>query len=232
MNQQVPENPVQKNRDDFSPLVVIAALMVTSYLTANIMAVKLVGIFDIAVLDAGTITFPLAYMLGDVLTEIWGFKTARKVILLTFFCNIILVIATTIGVFIPSPDYLQGTEDAYNTIFAYVPRIVAGSLVAFLVGELSNAYLMVRIRRWTSGRFLWLRTIGSSLIGYIFDTLIFCIIAFAGTIKLRDMLVMIGVQYVAKVAIEAICGTPLAYAAVAFLKKRYTPGEPPDMGAR
>jgi len=208
----------------FTPLVVITALMVTCYLTANIMAVKLVGAFGAALIDAGTITFPLAYMLGDVLTEVWGFKTARKVIFLTFACNIVLVAATAIGVVLPSPDYLAGdggTAAAYDTVFTYVPRIVGASLAAFLAGELTNAWFMEKIRARTKGRFLWMRTIGSSVIGYIFDTGVFCVLAFAGTVTLRDLFLMLGAQYLIKIVIEAACGTPLAYALVGFLKKRY-----------
>jgi uncharacterized integral membrane protein (TIGR00697 family) len=224
MNKQVPEHPVIKNREDVAPLVIIVALMVTCYLTANIMAVKLIGAFDVALIDAGTIIFPVAYVLGDVLTEIWGFKVARKVIFLTFACNVLLVIFTMIGVWIPSPAYLSETADAYNAVFSYVPRIVAGSLVAFLAGELSNAWIMTKIKGLTNGRFLWMRTIGSSAIGYIFDTGIFCAIAFAGTVKLRDMFVMIGILYLVKVAIEAVLGTPIAYAVIAYLRKRQARG--------
>ena len=99
-------------------------------------------------------------------------------------------------------------------------RSVAGSLAAFLCGELTNAWLMVKIKERTKGRFLWLRTIGSSAVGYVFDTTIFCVIAFAGTIKMRDLLVMIGVQYLVKLAIEAACGTPVAYAIIGYLRKR------------
>ncbi len=220
MNKQVPENPVLKNRDDFTPLVIIAGLMVTVYLTANIMAVKIIDIFGIAMFDAGTITFPLAYMLGDVLTEIWGFKVARKVIWLTFFCNIILVSSTALGVIFHSPDYMKETADAYAIVFTYVPRIVFASLLGFLGGELSNAFLMEKIKNFTKGKYLWIRTIGSSAIGYIFDTVLFVLIAFAGTVKFSDLLFMIFAQYAAKLLIEALCGTPLAYAAIAFIRSR------------
>jgi uncharacterized integral membrane protein (TIGR00697 family) len=224
MKKQVPEHPVIKNRNeftsrDFTPLTVITALLVTSYLTANVMAVKIIGSVGVAVLDAGTITFPLAYILGDVLTEIWGFKTARKVIFLTFTCNIVLVIATTIGVMIPSPDYLSETASAYDTVFSTVPRIVAASLIAFLSGELTNAWLMDKIKDLTHGRFLWMRTIGSSAAGYIFDTVIFCVVAFAGTITLRDMFIMLGTQYAIKLIVEAVCGTPIAYIVIWLLKR-------------
>jgi uncharacterized integral membrane protein (TIGR00697 family) len=204
---------------DFSPLVIIAALMVTSYLTANVMAVKLVSFGGVALFDAGTITFPVAYMLGDILTEIWGFRVAKKVIWLTFICNIILVAATAIGVLLPSPDYLRETADAYAAVFTYVPRIVLASLIAFLCGELSNAFFMEKIKRWTKGRYLWARTIGSSTVGYVFDTVLFVLIAFGGTAKPSDLLSLIAAQYAMKLGVEALCGTPLAYAAIYLLRR-------------
>jgi hypothetical protein len=108
------------------------------------------------------------------------------VIFLTFFCNILLVAATWVGVDIPSPDYLAQTEAAYNTVFGYMPRVVAASLAGFLCGELTNAWFMEKIRARTRGRFLWMRTIGSSVIGYVFDTGLFCVIAFAGTVRAFD----------------------------------------------
>ena len=183
MNGQVPENPV-KNRvisGDFNWLVIVSALTATCYITANIMAVKLVEVGGRAWFDAGTITFPLAYMLGDVLTEIWGFRTARKVIVLTFFCNLMLVVCTYIGVFLPSPGYTADVTNAYELIFTVTPRILGASLVAFLAGEISNAWVMALMKKATKGRFLFLRTISSSAVGYIFDTVLFVILAFAGT---------------------------------------------------
>jgi len=218
---KVSENPF-KNRtiDEVSLLVVSIVLFVTSYIVSNLMAVKVIGFFGLFYFDAGTITFPVAYMLGDVITEIWGYRTARKAILLAFFCNIFVVICTQIGVWLPSPEYLEGTASAYDTVFSYVPRIVVASLVGFLLGELSNAWIMVKIKAKTKGRFLWVRTIGSSMIAYVFDTVPFVLIAFLGVLSTRDLLLMIAFQYVMKLSIEALCGTPLAYAAVSFIRKR------------
>lgn len=217
---KVSENPL-KNRVGGSdmPLVVMTALFVTLYLVSNVMAVKVVGFFNLFYFDAGTITFPFAYMLGDVLTEIWGYRTARKVIWLTFFCNLILVLCTAVGVILPSLDYLDPTATAYNTVFAYVPRIVLASLVGFLLGELSNAWLMERIKQRTRGRFLWVRTIGSSAVGYIFDTLPFVLIAFGGVLTMRDLLMMLALQYFMKLGIEILFGTPMAYAVILYLKR-------------
>ena len=202
-----------------SPYVVVSVLFILCYIISNLMAVKVVGFFGLFYFDAGTITFPLAYMLGDVLTEIWGYKTARKTIILAFLCNILVVTCTQIGVWLPSPDYLDSISSAYNTVYSYVPRIVIASLTGFLLGELSNAWIMEKIKKRMKGRHLWVRTIGSSIIGYIFDTVPFVLIAFLGVLNGRDIMLMIVSQYVMKIAIETLFGTPMAYAAIKYLRK-------------
>lgn len=199
--------------------MIVTGLFVTLYLVSNVMAVKIVSIFGFFYFDAGTITFPFAYMLGDVLTEIWGFRTARKVIWMTFVCNIIMVLCTQIGVWLPSPDYLAETANAYNHIFNCVPRIVIASLTGFLLGELSNAWLMEKIKEKTKDKRLWVRTIGSSAVAYLFDSLPFVLIAFLGVVSTHDLLLMIAFQYGGKLLIEAAFGTPMAYAAVHAIHK-------------
>ena len=218
---KVSENPF-KNRtgEEMSPYVIVTVLFIMCYVISNLMAVKVIGFFGLFYFDAGTITFPFAYMLGDVLTEIWGYRTARKTIFLAFLCNILVVIFTQIGTWLPSPDYLDETASAYNTVFTYVPRIVLGSLTGFLLGELSNAWLMDKIKARTKGRFLWVRTVGSSIIAYVFDTIPFVLIAFLGVLTTRDLMLMIVSQYLMKLCIEVFFGTPMAYAAIAYLKKR------------
>ncbi len=216
---KVSDNPLKNRERSQRLLMVVVALFVTLYLVSNIMAVKVISLFDLFYFDAGTITFPFAYMLGDVLTEIWGYRTARKVIFMTFVCNVILVLCTQIGVWLPSPGYLDETASAYNHIFNYVPRIVIGSLAGFLLGELSNAWLMERIKKLTNGRRLWVRTIGSSMVGYIFDTLPFVLIAFLGIVSTHDLIYMLVFQYVSKLLIEVVFGTPMAYVVIAFLRK-------------
>ena len=216
---KVSEHPFKKNRmSSHTALMTVTALFVTLYLVSNVMAVKVIDLFDFFYFDAGTITFPFAYMLGDVLTELWGFRTAKKVIWLTFFCNLLMVACTQIGVWLPSPDYLSETSMAYNHIFSYVPRIVLGSLVGFLLGELSNAWIMERIKLKMKGKRLWVRTIGSSMVGYLFDSLPFVLIAFLGTVSTHDLLAMIAFQYFSKLLIEAFFGTPMAYAAIHWVR--------------
>ena len=217
---KVSENPLKNRNGELSPFVIVAVLFIMCYVVSNLMAVKVIGFFGLFYFDAGTITFPLAYMLGDVLTEIWGYRIARKTIILAFLCNVFVVVCTQIGVWLPSPDYLDVTSSAYDTVFNYVPRIVVGSLTGFLLGELSNAWLMDKIKSRTKGKHLWIRTIGSSLVGYVFDTVPFVLIAFLGVLTTRDLLLMIISQYLMKLAIEAFFGTPLAYAVVAYLRKR------------
>ena len=217
---KVSENPLKNRFNKSDSYAIIAVFFTVCYIVSNIMAVKVIGVFGLFYFDAGTITFPLAYMLGDVLTEIWGYRTARKTIILAFLCNVFVVICTQIGVWLPSPDYLDVTSNAYNTIYSYVPRIVFASLTGFLLGELSNAWIMDKMKKFTNGRHLWFRTIGSSIVGYIFDTVPFVLIAFAGSLTTRDILLMIVSQYIIKIAIEALFGTPMAYALIAFLRKK------------
>ena len=218
---KVSENPYKNRTDRMSPYVVVSVLFILCYIISNLMAVKVVGFFGLFYFDAGTITFPLAYMLGDVLTEICGYKTARKTIILAFLCNIFVVTCTQIGVWLPSPDYLDSISSAYDTVYSYVPRIVIASLTGFLLGELSNAWIMEKIKKRMKGRHLWVRTIGSSIIGYIFDTVPFVLIAFLGVLNGRDMLLMIVSQYVLKIAIETLFGTPMAYVVVRYLRKSH-----------
>lgn len=199
--------------------MIVTAMFVTLYLVSNIMAVKVIGLWGLFYFDAGTITFPFAYMLGDVLTEIWGFKMAKRVIWTTFFCNLVMVICTQVSVWLPSPEHLADTEAAYNHLFNYVPRIVIASLAGFLLGELSNAWVMDKMKQKMKGRKLWVRTIGSSMVGYVFDTLPFVLIAFLGVVTTKELLLMMAFQYFSKLIIEATMGTPMAYAVVRMLRR-------------
>ncbi len=219
MTNKVAENPL-KNREKLDmALMVMTGLMVMIYITSNILSVKVIEIGGISLFDAGTITFPIAYMLGDVLTEIWGLKIARRVIVLTFLCNIGVILLTTIGAWLPAPDYMQETNQAFQAIFTYVPRIVGASLVGFLSGELINAWALIKIRQYTGFKRLWVRTIGSSVFGYFFDTVLFMALAFAGTVPAKELVSMIFIQYIFKMGIEILLSTPMAYGVIGWLRK-------------
>ncbi len=199
-------------------LVAIAAVMVTGYLTANVMATQIIQIGSLSIFDAGTIIFPITYMLGEVVSELWGFRTARRLILLTFFCQMVFTLFAWIATLVPVPADTIEMQAAYRQIFGFVPRIMAASVCAFLVGETTNAWVMSRLKQHWGGP-MWTRTIASSIVGYCLDTTIFVFIAFAGVVSLRQVLTMIGFQVFAKVLMEVCCSTPLAYATVAWIRR-------------
>ena len=195
--------------------VIIAAIFVTCLITANIIAVKIIGIGSVF-LPAAIIVFPLSYIFGDILTEVYGYRWARRVIWLGFLCNLIFVFFAWVGQLLPAAPFWEDQE-AYRSILGYAPRILAASFCGYLVGEFANSFIMAKMKIATQGRWLWTRTIGSTIIGQGLDTSIFIIIAFAGTPSFAP--VMIVYHWLAKTAIEALA-TPLTYTAVNFLKER------------
>ncbi len=197
--------------------LLIASIFVTCLITSNIIAVKLVNIFGL-VLPAGIIIFPISYIFGDVLTEVYGYHQARRVIWLGFFCNLIAVVAIWLGQILPAASFWEG-QAAYERILGYTPRLLGASFLAYLVGEFANSFVMAKMKIATSGRWLWTRTIGSTLVGQGLDSLVFVTLAFIGTIPLSVLVSAIVFQWFSKSAYEAII-TPLTYVAVAFLKKR------------
>jgi len=199
------------------PLLACTALFVTCLLTANVIASKLVA-FGGLVVPAGIVIFPVSYIIGDVLTEVWGYAVARRVIWLGFACNAVMVAAIWLGGELP-PAPFWSSQDAYREIFGQTPRIVLGSFLAYLAGEFANSYVLARLKIVTAGRWLWIRTIGSTIVGEGLDTLVFIAIAFAGTVPATAMLGIIGAQWILKVAYEA-AATPLTYVAVGWLKAR------------
>ena len=219
MIRQVPENP-EKNRKSTETLTVITGLLVALYLISNMMAVRVIRIGHLSLFDAGTITFPFTYMLGDALTEIWGFKTAKKTIVLTFICNLLLVVFTALGCVLPYPEYQEEMVKAYNMIFGFVPRIMIASMASFLLGELANAWVLIKIREKTGKKYLWVRTILSSVVGHGLDTGLFVVLAFGGVSPMGEIVSMIAVQYVVKLLVESIAGTPMVYGLVHWIQRR------------
>jgi uncharacterized integral membrane protein (TIGR00697 family) len=197
--------------------VTIVALFVTALITANIVAVKLVDINGIVV-PAGTVTlFPLSYIIGDVLTEVYGFRRARLVIWLGFACNLIAVFAIYMTQILPAAAFWDG-QQAYERILGYVPRLLLGSFAAYLVGEFANAIVLARLKVLTHGRWLWTRTISSTFIGQGCDSLIFISIAFAGTVTTHELFRTMLTAWLVKSGYE-IVATPLTYLVVNYLKR-------------
>jgi uncharacterized integral membrane protein (TIGR00697 family) len=197
--------------------ITCAALFVTCLLTANTISAKLTVVAGVVV-TAGIVIFPLSYVLSDVLTEVWGYGIARRVIWLGFMCNAVMVAGIWLGGALPPAPY-GATQAAYDDLLGTTPRILLASFVAYLFGEFANAFVLAKLKIATDGRYLWLRTIGSTVIGQGLDTAIFVTIAFAGTMPLSALdRLMLG-QWLFKVLYEA-AGTPLVYAAVGWLKAR------------
>ena len=197
--------------------ITCAALFVTCLLTANTIASKLIVVGGV-VLTAGIVIFPVSYVIGDVLTEVWGYDAARRVIWLGFACNALMVAALWVGGELPAAPFWKGQE-AYALIFGQTPRVLGASFLAYLVGEFANAFVLAKLKIATQGRWLWLRTIGSTVVGQALDSVVFVTLAFAGVVPAGALLHIVAGQWIVKVVYEA-AATPLTYAAVAWLKAR------------
>jgi hypothetical protein len=207
--------------------VVVAALFITCLITANIIAVKLItlgigpvrlGGFEFpAPLPAAIIIFPLSYIIGDILTEVYGYRQARRVIWLGFLCNVIAVIALWVAGQLPALD--RDVQVAYERIFNYVPRILVASFAAYLVGEFANSFILAKMKIRTKGRFLWTRTIGSTIVGQGLDASVFIAIAFGGTKPGALIGGIILTHWLVKTGYEAVA-TPFTYAVVNYLKRK------------
>ncbi len=196
--------------------ITLVALFVTCLIAANITAVTLISLYG-WLLPAAIVIFPVSYILGDVLTEVYGFRQTRRVIWLGFLCNLIVVAAIWIGLVLPAASFWDGQE-AYERILGAAPRILAASFLAYLVGEFANAFVLAKMKIATEGRFLWARTIGSTLVGQGLDSLVFITLAFAGVIPLGALATAIVTQWLVKSAYEA-AATPVTYLVVGYLKR-------------
>jgi uncharacterized integral membrane protein (TIGR00697 family) len=192
-----------------------AAVFITCLLTANIIAPKLVSVAGITV-SVAVIIFPVSYIFGDVLTEVWGYAAARRIIWLGFACNALMVLAIWVGGEIPPAPIWPG-QAAYVEILGQSPRILLASFAGYLVGEFTNAFVLARLKILTSGRWLWLRTIGSTVLGQALDTAVFVALAFGGTVPAPVLLGIVGGQWAIKVVYESLA-TPLTYVTVTWLK--------------
>ena len=197
--------------------LLVASIFITCLITSNIIAVKLINVFGL-LLPAAVLIFPVSYIFGDVLTEVYGYRQARRVIWLGFFCNLITVVAIWLGQILPAASFWDG-QAAYERILGYTPRLLGASFLAYLVGEFANSFVLAKMKIATKGRWLWTRTIGSTLVGQGLDSVVFMTLAFAGTIPLTGLANAIVVQWLSKSGYEAIA-TPLTYGAVTFLKKK------------
>ena len=170
------------------------------------------------IFGAGILFFPVSYVLGDVLTEVYGYARARRVIWAGFAALIFMAAMSAVVVAMPPAASWTG-QDAYEQVFGLVPRIVLASIVAFWAGEFVNSFVMAKMKIWTGGRALWTRTIGSTVVGQGVDSLLFYPIAFLGVWETGDVLLVMVTNWALKVLWEAVL-TPVTYAVVGWLKRR------------
>lgn len=194
--------------------VIIAAIFITCLIVSNIIAVKPLRFGGI---PAAIIIFPISYIFGDILTEVYGYRLARRVIWLGFFCNLIAVVAIWLGQILPPAAQWSG-QSAYENILGFAPRVLIASFIAYLVGEFANSYVLARMKIVTKGRWLWMRTIGSTVVGQGLDAAVFIPLVLIGRFDLSFIAIAIVTHWLVKVGYETLA-TPFTYAIVGYLKK-------------
>ena len=199
---------------NYKYLGAISVFFVSILLISNIASTKIVDL-KLFVFDGGTLLFPLSYIFGDILTEVYGYKKSRGVIWLGFFMALLMSVIFIIVVKLPAAEGWNN-QDAYDKILGLTPRIVSASLIAYFFGEFSNSYVLAKMKILTKGRWLWTRTIGSTLVGELVDSTLFILIAFMGALPNSLLFTLIVSNYIFKTAIEVIF-TPVTYKVVGFL---------------
>ena len=204
------------SRKSFKYFEFVMVSFVAVLMISNIASTKILDLGPFT-FDGGTILFPLSYIFGDVLTEVYGYARSRRVIWSGFAAAALMAGVLALVGALPADASWSGQE-AYNTILGQTPRIVAGSLIAYFVGEFSNSVVLAKLKVRTEGRWLWIRTIASTLVGEGLDTIIFVLIAFYGTLPSETLIAVMLSNYVFKVGLEALL-TPVTYWVVNKLKK-------------
>jgi len=203
---------MQKN---YKYLGAISVFFVSVLLISNVASTKIVDLKWFT-FDGGTLLFPLSYIFGDILTEVYGYKRSRGVIWLGFFMALMMSVVFIVVGKLPA-DASWGNQAAYDAILGLTPRIVLASLVAYFFGEFSNSFILAKMKILTKGKWLWTRTVGSTLVGELVDSTLFILIAFFGILPNTLLVTLIISNYIFKTSIE-ILFTPVTYKVVKFLK--------------
>jgi uncharacterized integral membrane protein (TIGR00697 family) len=196
---------------------ILTALFCVALLVSNIIAGKLWAAPGGLVLPVAVWLFPIVYILGDVIPEVYGLKTARQVIGLGFCLNLMAVLFFYLCLALPAPDFWKN-QQAFETVLGFTPRLLVASFIGYLVGTNANAWTLVLIKKGTGGRWLWMRTIGSTVVGETLDSALFITIAFWGTVPGGTIPIMILWQASFKIIYEAIA-TPLTYVVVNWVRR-------------
>lgn len=201
---------------NYKHLGTISVFFVTVLLVSNIVSTKIVDL-KIFTFDGGTLLFPLSYVFGDILTEVYGYRRSRKIIWLGFFCSLLMSLTIMVIGFLPA-DPGWPNQAAYDAVLGLTPRLVLASLIAYFAGEFSNSIILAKMKILTKGKWLWSRTIGSTVVGELVDSVLFIFIAFSGLLEQKLLLTLIISNYIFKVGLEAIL-TPVTYRVVNYLKR-------------
>lgn len=197
-------------------LLTIAIFFVVVLMISNTVSAKLVQMGPF-VFAGAIFIFPISYIFGDILTEVYGYHASRKIIWTGFAALGLMSLCYWFVQILPAPVFWQN-QAAYDVILGGVPRIVLASMLAYFVGEFANSYVLSKMKLWQDGRHLWMRTIGSTIIGEGLDSLIFGVVAFAGTIPTSALITLVASSYIAKVLFE-VASTPLTYLVINKLKR-------------
>ncbi len=203
-------------QSNFTAYEILVALFITVLIVSNIASTKIVHFYSLT-FDAGTILFPLAYIVGDIITEIYGFRKMRRLIYL----GIGMLLITTLTFYIVGllPHAIDWTgQDAYNSILGVVWRIVGASIIALFFGEFFNSYILAKLKIQTKGKGIWGRVVGSTAIGSLIDTTLFSTIAFAGTMRSSTLIQLIATVYLVKVVTEIVV-SPITLQIIAYIKR-------------
>ncbi|MGC1782047.1 MAG: queuosine precursor transporter [Acidobacteriaceae bacterium] len=200
----------------YKHLDTLTLIFVVVLLVSNLVAQKICRIGPLT-LSGAELLFPITYIFGDIFTEVYGYAASRRAIWTGFFASALLSVMGAIIVALPpAPGWRN--QAAFATVFGFIPRLVAASLIAYWAGEFTNSYVMAKMKLMTQGRWLWTRTVGSTISGQAVDTTVVVLIAFWGHAPGRTLLALIFSAYIAKVIYE-ILATPLTYAIVGWLKR-------------
>jgi uncharacterized integral membrane protein (TIGR00697 family) len=210
-------NPLERQYPAFRHLGFITGATVATLIISNIAATKVTQIGPL-ISDGGTLLFPLAYIFGDVLTEVYGYKASRRVIYTAFLWMLIAAgMFQLVAIAPPAPDY--ELQESFMAILGQTPRIVLASLIAYFAGEFMNSYVLAKMKVLFAGRMIWLRTIGSTVLGQALDTGLFILVAFSGVFSFETLNAMFWSMYLLKIAIEILL-TPITIRVILWLKKQ------------
>ena len=196
---------------------ILISIFVAILLISNLVGQKIaaIGWFRIS---GAQLLFPVTYIFGDIFTEVYGYGASRRAIWLGFFASMLMAVMALITVALPpAPDWRN--QEAFKTVFYTVPRLIVASLIAYWAGEFANSYTLAKMKLLTRGRFLWTRTVGSTVVGQGVDTIIIMTLGFAGTVGWSDIGKLIVSGYLGKVIYEVLM-TPATYAVVGWLKRK------------